>query len=770
MRRVGAGLGGAAMIVLTFQTAMAQGTGSASNEIITEFRRGIIDRSYELAIPVDSVRSVPARTVLQTFGVSLLRPVHPSATPAESVFVNDAGVVMRSPAFWNVYVFTVPAALREACIGQLAALSDVVYAENNVCVEGRIAPPNDPGFGSQWHLANPGNYNRTPGADIKALHAWDFYQGSSATTMGVVDPGIISYNVADFGGRVIRGSGNTQDDHTTGVASVAAATGNNGYRIAGVDWRCKIAVYGGGGIDAMAAGIRLAVNDGIKILNHSWGQVGEGDDKKWKRTLQDAFTYAYQNNVVSSISMPEVGNDSDYPNNYGPGILSVGATDANDRIAPYSIARPFIDVVAPGGMPAHVTEQQIVGLDTDGYEVGYHGTSFAAPQATGLASLLYGYAKQEYGLNLYNDDMEQIIRYSTDDVDDGNPAVYGTGRINAGLALENIARPYRIVQGSNVGGAIVASSGYYSHQFFSNPDPDLKDGWYRVRRHEVHGAVAFPLRMASVLAIWPRGIAGRGYSDANPNRWGYHWSELVPGTVSPTSCVMRTYVYEVWDVTNRFMGWHPTVPENVCYAISGIGLVAAPSVTVQGPVTLRCSVTGSWTAIAANGDGVFAYEWRRRPGGAAEWSEIVGTRSWYEERMGEGALDLQATVISNGQRVSTVQNVAYESGCSGGGGGGGPPECELDPDLCYDGDTQPAGSRPIWSGEEMQLMLNRGTDLKIVLYDVNGRVIANMHKGYLGAGRHVVRGKAGLSQGVYFIRMMGPKWTKSIRTIVLGKG
>jgi hypothetical protein len=49
---------------------------------------------------------------------------------------------------------------------------DVLYAEPNYRVE-KLGVPNDPSFPAQWSLQNTGQNGGTPGADIKAVPAWN---------------------------------------------------------------------------------------------------------------------------------------------------------------------------------------------------------------------------------------------------------------------------------------------------------------------------------------------------------------------------------------------------------------------------------------------------------------------------------------------------------------------------------------------------------------------------------------------------------------------
>ncbi len=89
-------------------------------------------------------------------------------------------------------------------VAYLAARSDVLYAEPNYVVYADTAP-NDPRFPDLWGLLNIGQIINgtpgTPGADIRAVPAWDAALGSRNTVVGIVDTGI-DYTHPDLAGNV----------------------------------------------------------------------------------------------------------------------------------------------------------------------------------------------------------------------------------------------------------------------------------------------------------------------------------------------------------------------------------------------------------------------------------------------------------------------------------------------------------------------------------------------------------------------------------------
>jgi len=204
------------------------------------------------------------------------------------------------------------------------------------------------------------------------------------------------------------------------------------------------------------------------------------------------------------------------------------------------------------------------------------GTSFAAPQVTGLASLLKGYRP-----NLSNDDVRQIIRLSADDR--GNPGFdnsYGYGRINAGHAFQLLQEPNEVKQWTSTGGSSVSVTSNYTMVFIGASG--LASSAYIVKRHEVQKSISFPQSFCQIIGAWGRGVSTSGWSQASPN-FGEGFCEIVPGTLTPTGVTLRTYVYQVYSYSGSYLGYYPSSPTNVTFAYSVLGI---PEPTeLAGPIT-----------------------------------------------------------------------------------------------------------------------------------------------------------------------------------------
>ncbi len=309
--------------------------------------------------------------------------------------------------------------------------------------------PNDPGYLNQYNLAI-----------VKAAQAWDISQGDTNVVIGIVDTGVdwphpdlyanIWHNPHwrtdinfpndsigwDFGGLNGTPDNNPSEDkpvHGTFVAGVASAVTNNSVGVAGIGFKCKIMAVKVARADQTDAfgspfivygdeGIKYAADNGAKVINCSWGGGG------FSNAEQDIINYAISK---GALVVAAAGNDGssgvNYPAAY-KGVLSVGATDSNDKLAWFSNYGTNLDVCAPG-----------VGIfstwDTASYLSGGSGTSFSSPLTAGLAALVYSHFPNYTPLQV-----GEQIRVNCDNIDSLNPGLnyqLGQGRINAYKTLAN---------------------------------------------------------------------------------------------------------------------------------------------------------------------------------------------------------------------------------------------------------------------------------------------------------------------------------------------
>jgi thermitase len=285
----------------------------------------------------------------------------------------------------------------------------VRYVEADASVSTRAVTPNDPKFGQEWGMG---------GSGINAPDAWSITTGDPGTVVAVIDSGI-DWGSPDFLGRAwvntaeangqpgfdddgdgyvddvygwnFRDGNNDlsdQADHGTHIAGILAATGNDSYGVAGVNWQAKIMTLkfiganGDGAISDAVRAIRYAVDHGAKVINASWG------GNQYSQALHDAITYASSRNVVFVTAAGNESVNNDLVRSYPaldrlPNTLSVAAVDLLGNLAGFSNYGPStVDIAAPG-----------VGILSDlprGRFETYSGTSMAVPFVAGVASLLVG--------------------------------------------------------------------------------------------------------------------------------------------------------------------------------------------------------------------------------------------------------------------------------------------------------------------------------------------------------------------------------------------
>ncbi|MEV6299365.1 S8 family serine peptidase [Actinoplanes sp. NPDC051861] len=288
----------------------------------------------------------------------------------------------------------VPADRRSATIAALRRDPDVAYVQVDPLAKAYDVAPNDPVFtaGDQPELEQ-----------IRVPAAWETTRGGPVK-VAVLDTGVSA--VGDLSGRVLSGydfvnaDNDPSDDgvfpHGTIVASLIAATPDNGTGMAGVCAECEILPVkvldrnGLGPYTTIAEGIIYAVQQGAKIINMSLGGLEPSP------VLQNAVAYAAGR---GALVVAAAGNEGDtakhYPAAYGD-VLAVGATDTRlegTERAEFSSYGSWVDVAAPGitaGMRNngdYCWDGGDACWDDDyGYEV--EGTSFAAPLVAGVAALV----------------------------------------------------------------------------------------------------------------------------------------------------------------------------------------------------------------------------------------------------------------------------------------------------------------------------------------------------------------------------------------------
>lgn len=317
----------------------------------------------------------------------------------------------------------------------------VAHVEPDVRLR-RLAEPNDPYYaqGVQWHLRTPADGGP---AALNMPPAWDRSTGSASQVVAVVDSGIAyghpdlqdkllpGYDLIsdldtsndgdgrdadawDPGDWISPGEANTgtyascpaEDSswHGTFIAGQIAAVTNNGRGVAGVSWGARILpvrVSGkcGAWLSDVVDGIRWSAGlpvSGVplnpypaRVINVSFG-----GSTACTGTYQDAIDEA---GARGSLVVVAAGNEN------GPltrpadcaGVLAVGAVRHDGLKTYYSNYGPNTGIMTPGGPGGADSGPSIYSTSNAGTHApaehiydSKQGTSFAAPLAAGVASLM----------------------------------------------------------------------------------------------------------------------------------------------------------------------------------------------------------------------------------------------------------------------------------------------------------------------------------------------------------------------------------------------
>ena len=313
--------------------------------------------------------------------------------------------------------------VQEALV-KLAREDAVEYAEPDFVGSGGGAPK-DPNYQSQWHHQK-----------IQSPAAWDVSTGSSSILVAVLDTGI-NARLSEFRGRLVPGHDYVNDDedptddhgHGTAVAGTIAANANNGVLVAGMEWHCRLLAEkvldseNNGFYSVWTQAIYDAADAGAKVINLSAG--GDSDSS----SLRGAIRYAIGKGVIFvTISHNDGKGTVRFPGRM-PECITVGGTERTDSWASFSNYGSSVDLVAPA--------RDIYTVGRGGGLEFWWGTSFAAPQVSGVAALL-----ASLDPTLVQGDVEQLLCASAQDRVGGSRDTagrdnyFGYGRLNALYALQ----------------------------------------------------------------------------------------------------------------------------------------------------------------------------------------------------------------------------------------------------------------------------------------------------------------------------------------------
>jgi subtilisin family serine protease/PKD repeat protein len=410
--------------------------------------------------PKPSVIAMPADHIL-------LNPERALSEAEAQAYAGALGgkVLKRSALSQNILISLPEAKLDSVpnAIAKLAGQPGVRSAEPDYVLYALATLPTDPDFSKLYGLYNTGQTGGTNRNDIHAPEAWDITQGSKSVIVAVIDTGIdythpdlqsqISINTAEVPGDGIDNDANgfvddfrgwnfaesTNDpidrqSHGTHCAGTIGAESNNAKGVVGVNWNVSLLPLkflndsgAGASSDAIDA-VLYGVMRGAKVLSNSYGGGG------YSQAFADAIEQARTANVVFVAAAGNSASSTPmYPAAYAnANILSVAATDANDKIAVFSNyddGTGWVDLAAPG-----VDIYSTIPGGNYGYK---NGTSMAAPHVSGVCGLVYAV---EPGITA--DDAVAWVKDGVDVKPVLSDMVSTGGRLNAYNTLfNNLNRP-----------------------------------------------------------------------------------------------------------------------------------------------------------------------------------------------------------------------------------------------------------------------------------------------------------------------------------------
>ncbi len=302
--------------------------------------------------------------------------------------------------------------------------------------------PNDPNSDST-NSPSGGNFRQNQLVRHKLYQAWDVSKGDSSITIGILDTGIrfdhedlqkISFNENDtingidddgdmaldsllldnYRGWDVADWDNdpsfSTDPHGVQVAGCASGECDNNLGVCGTGFYCKYLPIKvshdttNSIISHGYTGVVYAAEQGVDIINLSWGNDGPGSWMQWQQDVIDYAAIDYDAVVVASAGNIQ-GQFYYYPASYEH-VISVAAMKYNNQIAGITTYSYMVDVNAVG-----VNANTTLGTAPNAYGPST-GSSFAAPTVSGVAGLIKSHRPELNALQI-----GELIRVTGDQID-----------------------------------------------------------------------------------------------------------------------------------------------------------------------------------------------------------------------------------------------------------------------------------------------------------------------------------------------------------------
>lgn len=235
---------------------------------------------------------------------------------------------------------------------------------------------------------------------------YNIFDGSENITDSVA-------GVNEAGEKVIEG-------HGTLVTGIISAATNNGKGIAGIADKADIIVVKAfdadheTNTDTLISALEYVAKNysEVDVINMSLGTVETMDDAS-KKKFQKAVNAVVDKGVIVVASVGNEGNSLvSYPAGFD-NVIGVGGTSSNKVKCIFSQFNDSVFVSAPGGIESLENQDNpIATLDRTGNDiVAISGTSFAAPQVSGVAAI----AKSIYP-ELTTNQFKEILKKTSEDL------------------------------------------------------------------------------------------------------------------------------------------------------------------------------------------------------------------------------------------------------------------------------------------------------------------------------------------------------------------
>lgn len=528
----------------------------------------------------------------------------------DTISISRLGERIRIPDFWTVLLIKIPYEIseQEICDSLEKLFPSIRYAHLDFAVH-PFTYPNDSLYDEQPNLHPTSNYGDTAGINMPL--AWTLEVGKPFLRLGILDSGI-DYTHEDFGngtfaGSKIRGGWNyeqgipldpfdTEPDnfgHGTSVTGVAAAITNNLKGIAGIAGgdaalgNTGVSLYNLKVLDAPyfkyfiqsiyegALDTTYSNGFGLHIMNLSWGfdtvlLYPQGIlSLDTVNVMLDAIRFAFQSKVSIVCARGNGGvNNLEYPSCYRDDwLISVGGSDFDGDAYEGTNYGHQMDFIAPANPYGQVLTTLSHNSSADPY--GAQGfSSIAAPQVTGVASLLISYLDSisSSSKNLCSEDIEHVIENTCTDenyTQIGNLIVgyddlTGWGRVNAGKALQSVYKSkYKILhfQTSNYTLDTVDDNSFVILNYAYG---SIQKGYHPAIIFKASATVPFSLPATdTILHSWVRNSSSSFFSNSN--------SQLDPevniylDSVTLSSAYIYGYLYYLTDVNQ----WLPSIEDTM---------------------------------------------------------------------------------------------------------------------------------------------------------------------------------------------------------------